>query len=595
MIPNHLWQSTVFAGVVTLLAFVLRKNHARTRYWLWLTASLKFLIPFSLLITVGKHIEWSAVTPKAQKVLVVMEQISQPFAREQRIATIAQPVLTHGSLLPAIPLMIWICGFAAVTILWWRRLQRIHTAIRMGAPLPFKIDVPALSTPALLEPGVFGIFHPVLLLPEGIADHLTAAQLKAIIAHEMCHVRRRDNLTAALHMAVEAIFWFHPLVWWLGARLVEERERACDEEVLRLGNEPQVYAESILRTCEFYLESPLACVSGITGSDLKQRIVRIMTRGLEKKLDFWRKLLLVVAAAAALTGPIVLGLMNAPKSRAQSQPAAGTSSPSFEVASVKLNRSGARNIMLNIRPGGRFIANNVPLKMLLEQAYQVKDSQLLGAPDWINSDHYDIEAKAEESTAAALEKLTPEQRKNQFMLMLQALLVDRFKLTVRHDTKDLPVYVLLVAKNGPKLKETAFTPADLASPKPLPPPGSPVSDRPGVWITGRGQIIVNGQGLDAFADVLSMRLGRIVLNKTGLNGKYDLKLQWTPDDSQDQMFKGAGDGPDGTPPTDAAQPPDGTGPTLFTAVQEQLGLKLEAQRSPVDVLVIDHIERPSEN
>ena len=98
-----------------------------------------------------------------------------------------------------------------------------------------------------------GIFKPVLLLPEGIAERLTPAQLEAILAHELRHVQRRDNLTAAIHMLVETIFWFHPLVWWIRARLMEERERACDEGVLRLGSEPQVYAESILKVCEFYL------------------------------------------------------------------------------------------------------------------------------------------------------------------------------------------------------------------------------------------------------------------------------------------------------------------------------------------------------
>ena len=119
---------------------------------------------------------------------------------------------------------------------------------------------------------MFGIFRPVLLLPEGITDRLSPAQLQAVLAHELCHVRRRDNLAAAIHMFVEALFWFHPLVWWIKARLIEEQERACDEEVLRLGGDPQVYAESILKICEFYLTSPLICVSGITGSNLKKRI-----------------------------------------------------------------------------------------------------------------------------------------------------------------------------------------------------------------------------------------------------------------------------------------------------------------------------------
>jgi hypothetical protein len=173
--------------------------------------------------------------------------------------------------------------FLVVTFSWWRRWWGIRAAMRAGSPLDLAVDVPVLSSPAMLEPGVFGIFRPVLLLPEGITDRLAPAHLEAILAHELCHVRRRDNLAAAIHMAVEAIFWFHPLVWWLGARLVEERERACDEEVLRLGGQPEVYAESILKTCQFYLESPLVCMSGISGSDLKKRIVRIMTHAIGKK------------------------------------------------------------------------------------------------------------------------------------------------------------------------------------------------------------------------------------------------------------------------------------------------------------------------
>src|SRR5207249_5075322 len=125
-------------------------------------------------------------------------------------------------------------------------------------------------------PGVVGLFRPILLLPASIEERLTMLQLDAVLAHELCHVRRRDNLTSAIHMIVEAIFWFHPLVWWIGARLVEERERACDEAVLSLGSEPHDYAEAILKVCSQYVESPLACTSGVSGSDLKKRIQAIL-------------------------------------------------------------------------------------------------------------------------------------------------------------------------------------------------------------------------------------------------------------------------------------------------------------------------------
>src|SRR5206468_2258299 len=177
-------------------------------------------------------------------------------------------------------------------------------------------------SPGLLEPGIVGVFHPVLLLPAGIAQRLTAQQLDAVFAHELCHVRRRDNLSSAIHMIAEALFWFHPLVWWIGARLVEERERACDEGVLRLGKEPRIYADAILNVCKLYVESPLVCVSGVTGSDLKKRIEAIMMNRTGQRLNHAKKLLLAGAGVAALAGPFVIGVVigvgHAPPVRAQS-------------------------------------------------------------------------------------------------------------------------------------------------------------------------------------------------------------------------------------------------------------------------------------
>src|SRR5437867_6038510 len=146
----------------------------------------------------------------------------------------------------------------------------------------------------------------------------------------MAHIRRRDNLTSGIHMIFEAVFWFHPLVWWIGTRLVDERERACDEEVLRLGNEPIVYAEGMLQVCKNYLESPLRCVSGVTGSNLKKRVRAILFGSLARDLNFAKKLLLAGSAACVLALSLVIGMVHASSARpAQNQPLA------FEVASVK--------------------------------------------------------------------------------------------------------------------------------------------------------------------------------------------------------------------------------------------------------------------
>jgi outer membrane protein assembly factor BamA len=179
-----------------------------------------------------------------------------------------------------------------------------------------------------LEPGVFGIIKPVLLLPEGVTDRLSQAELQTVIAHELCHVQRRDNLTASIHMLVEAVFWFHPLVWWIKFRLIDEQERACDEAVLRGGGDPKTYAESILKICECYLTSPSMCVSGITSSNLRKRIEAIMRNRVGLELSSSRKLLLVGAAIAVLAAPFLVGIANAKASEGRPEPTTTTLMPS---------------------------------------------------------------------------------------------------------------------------------------------------------------------------------------------------------------------------------------------------------------------------
>jgi uncharacterized protein (TIGR03435 family) len=455
-----------------------------------------------------------------------------------------------------------------------RRLERF-AGVRRPITLMF--------SQASLEPGILGIVRPALVWPVGISQHLTDAHLEAVIAHEVWHVRRRDNLAAAIHMVVEAIFWFHPLVWWLGARLIEERERACDEEVLQLGSPPQVYAESILKTCEFCVGSPLTFISGVTGADLKSRIVRIMKEPVALKLDLGKKLLLAVAGAMAVAGPVVFGLIQEPQRQAAS-PVAGTTSkvPAFEVASIKPNKSGTGMSLLRTTPVG-FSASNISLKAVIQHAYGVEENQIFGAPGWLGSELFDIEAKVSSSDTDALHNLNPDQRR----LMLQPLLADRFQLKVHREARDLPVLVLVVAKGGPKLHEAK--PGD-TYPNGL--KGFDGGGGPGMMLMRPGQLTAQGVDLSSVAKQLSQQLGRTVQDKTELSGKYDFTLQWTPDERGGPM-SAATQG--GGSRSDDAPPPDSSGPSLFTAIQEQLGLKLESRKAPVEVLVIDHVAAPSEN
>lgn len=440
------------------------------------------------------------------------------------------------------------------------------------------------SACASLEPGIFGMVRPVLIWPERVSERFDNAQLEAVIAHELGHVRRRDNLAAAVHMLVEAIFWFHPLVWWLGARLAEERERACDEDVVAFGSEPRVYAESILKTCEFCLESPLACISGVTGADLKKRIVLIMTGGVLRRLDFRRKLLLGAAGFAGLFVPVLSGLTHAAQNRTEAQ----TETPNlkafvYEVASIKPNKSGDNKVMMMHTPDG-LSANGANVMMLIMSAYRVNPYQITGAPSWLTSERYDIEAKMDIATA---DELREDHRIAATQHMLQVLLADRFKLKVHQETKELPIYVLVVAKNGAKLEEAK--PGDTYANGIKGPDGKSGA---GMMFGRREGVTAQGVPIANLVRRLSLLLGRSVVDKTGLSGKYDFTLKWTPDEIRTSLSKGPESGEPG--PASAAFP-DSSGPSLFTALEEQLGLKLESQKGPVEIVVIDHVERPSEN
>jgi uncharacterized protein (TIGR03435 family) len=545
---NHLWQSTLCAFVAWLLTLTLRRNRAALRYWVWLAASVKFLIPFSLLVGAGSQLGWRAAPAIAQpQFSIVMDEISRPFAAPPPAVRLAgeRPA---SDVFRAVLFGVWLCGFAIASVSWLRRWRRLRAVQRAATPLSLNLPIRVMSSPARLEPGVFGIRTPVLLLPEGITDRLTPPQLEAVLAHELCHVRRRDNLTAMIHMLVEAIFWFHPLVWWIRERLVEERERACDEEVLRGVSEPEIYAEGILNVCRFYLASPLVCMSGVTGSNLKSRIEAIMANRTGRKLSLSRAILLAVTGLAALTGPVVMGILHPAASRAQSEAATKTL-PAFEVASVKLTQHGRTpdgwsHSSVDVPSPGSFVATNASMEECIRWAYGVKEYQISG-PEWLNSDaaSYDIAAKAPAGAT-----------KNDIRLMVQALLAERFKLAIHRETRMLPVYELVTAKNGPKL-QTAI-------------PG----ETDGISSQG-GSVKARAVTMAFFAATLSRYIGTPVFDKTGLSGAFDFSMEYARDD-RDSADK----------------------PSIFTAVQEQLGLKLEKAKGPVEILVIDHAEKaPTEN
>jgi len=599
-LTNHLFQSTLFAIAAGLLTLAFRKNQAKVRYWLWLSASLKFFVPFSLLIGIGSQLEW---TPAAQKLATqvvgpaisfTVEQISEPFAQA---VTPTPSMAGHIDWFPVI-LAIWVCGFLAIVLIRSRAWLRIRDAILASHPATIPAAVEIRVSQGLVEPGVVGLFHPILLLPEGIVERLTRSQLEAVLAHELCHIHRRDNLCASLHMIVEAVFWFHPLVWWIGAQLVEERERACDEEVLRLGNQASVYADAILHVCKLYLESPLACVSGVAGSDIRRRIEAIMSNRGAQGLNRAKKVLLVAAGTAAVLSPvmigIVMGLGHAPALNAQAAPsqpqvasrAAAAGTPKFDVVSIKPCSTdslppGARSGPVNVS-AGRIALNCMTTLSFVARAFvDYSNGQFQGAaadrrlpieglPAWANSEHYTIEAATQDTFDRSI----------MFGPMLQAILEDRFQLKAHRETREVPVYEMTVAKGGLKVKrseEGSCTPRDLnQDAKKHPDAGQkPFCGQSNIKLHGQNQVAeLRSMTMEDFAHWITIELDRVAVDETGITGKFDFDIEYGPRRNADS--------------------PD-AGPSVFAALPGQLGLKLSPAKGPGQFLVIDRIERPSEN
>lgn len=315
---DHLWQSTLFAAMLGLLTVAFREHRAAVRYALWFTASAKFLVPFSALAALGGVLLRPFVrTHPASVVFAPLLTAAAPFSDTRAAITTAEVPRLH---LISLLFAAWICGFAVLSAIWLIRWARLNALVRAARAVPATPGLPVKITSAGIEPGLVGIRHPVLLLPKGILERLSREEMAAIEAHERCHLRRRDNLTAAIHTLITNLFWFHPLLWWLGGRLLEERERACDEGVLHAGNDPAIYAGGILKVCALYLPSRLACAAGVSGANLERRMETIMENRSTRPLTTVVKALLIAGSTVVIAVPILLGV-RAPNAAAGDDPA----------------------------------------------------------------------------------------------------------------------------------------------------------------------------------------------------------------------------------------------------------------------------------
>lgn len=240
--------------------------------------------------------------------------------------------------------------------------------------------------------------------------------------------------------------------------------------------------------------------------------------------------------------------------------------PSYATVSIKLDKSGLQWQGLKLGPGELTVKNET-LQMLIRHAYQVETDQIDGGPSWLYSEKYDVQARVDKSAVENLQRLAPEQADLEQRQMMQAFLADHFKLAVHRDTRAVPVYDLVLAENGPKLQQSL--------------PGD--ADAQGRVIqVGNGHITGREVPIATLASLLSEQLGHTVVDKTGLTNHYDVTLEWPA----------SGDGQQGTEDSSSIE---SSKAAIFAAVAEQLGLKLEPHEVPMEILVIDHVERPAQN
>jgi uncharacterized protein (TIGR03435 family) len=562
---HFLWQGALLALLLSIVRTIAPPSAARLRY---AAASLIMLtMPVALIVTAA----WDSRSQPRRVAAVPRPSLQAPAITPRQAVYDAPTSNAPHAGITGWAVGIWMIGvllLSARVAGGWAAVGKLKRTASPAAPeledivrrLKRRLRVSApvrLCTSAMVRvPTAIGWLRPYILLPVTALTGLSEAQIAAILAHELAHISRNDYLLNLLQTVIETVLFYHPAVWWVGRQMRLERENCCDDMAVAVCGSAFEYAGALAEMEQLRDRIPAPALAA-TGGDLLARIRRVLGREDHPS----RSLGGIAAAALVLSMAAIVSLYAAP----QDVP------PAFDVASIKRDVSAEPARYIRWFP--TFYEEGLTVKDLVNLAYQVHDFEVTGGPEWIESDRYNIEAKTEPHAAANHEFVALQRRR------LQTLLHDRFHLAVHRETKELPVYELMVAKGGPKLQPATCiqrVTGDTAIAA-----GKTGSDYCGGAQLGRGRIQGLGMSMAFLSDLLSGRLNRPVVDRTGIIGDFQIQVTFKPQAP-------AVPSPDATPAADL-------GPDLFAALQEQLGLKLESVKGPVQVLLIDHVEKPSEN
>ncbi len=440
----------------------------------------------------------------------------------------------------------------AVPPLWQQRFDELRT--KLGLAWPVRLA----ASPLIQSPTVIGWWRPVVLVPLGAFTGLEPDLVAGLLAHELMHIRRHDYLVNALQCAVEAVLFYHPAVWWISRQIREEREQCCDDMAVSFCGDTLTYVRALaeLESCRTIAPSPAVTANG---GSLAARIARLLGMAAPRTQVNARG---SVAAGLLAAAMLILAIQGSAQNTV-----AASQLPAFDVASIKPSNPDSP-LKVDFAAGGRLVISHATLRFLIKIAYDVGDDQIVGGPGWINSKRFDLEGKPLTPYGGDPATMTQDQIlvfHGPTRLRLQRLLADRFQLELQRESQAMPIFVLVPGKNGPKLKPSVTT-------------GNP-------QITfNHGILQAKGMDMETLARFLSEgQTGRPVIDETGMAGKFDFRLEWTPDPSLDPLQAA-----NQTAPADA-------GISIFTALQQQLGLKLEPRTSPADTLVVKRAQLPSAN